>query len=287
MTSKNSKTGLILEGGGMRGLFTAGVLDVFLENGIEFDGCVGNSAGATFGCNIKSKQAGRVLRYNKKYSRDHRYASLRSLIFTGDYFGADFCYRKLPHELDVFDWDTYRKNPMEFYCVCFDVNTGKPVYRKLETCDDHDLTWMRASASLPLASKIVEIDGYQLLDGGLADSIPIKFFEGLGYDRNIVVLTQPRSFVKKPAGGIGLLKMVYRKYPEIAKAMMARHERYNDVTKYIFDKADKGEMLVICPDEPLNIGRVEKDPAELQRCYDAGRRACMTQLEKIRNFLKK
>ena len=167
--------GLVLEGGAMRGMFTSGVLDIFLENGIEFGGTVGVSAGATFGCNYKSRQIGRSIRYNKRFSKDWRYRSLRSLIATGDMYGAKFCYDTLPKELDPLDFKTYASNPMEFYIVASDADTGKPVYKKLETCDDADLTWMRASASMPLVSKPVKIDGYTLLDGGMTDSIPLKF----------------------------------------------------------------------------------------------------------------
>lgn len=279
------KTGLVLEGGAMRGLFTAGVIDVFMESGIDFDGAIGTSAGATFGCNIKSRQIGRVLRYNKKYSRDYRYCSLRSLIFTGNLFNADFCYRRLPDELDVLDYDTYKKNPMEFYCVATDVMTGKPVYKRLDTCDASDLTWMRASASMPLASRIVEIDGYKLLDGGIVDSIPIKYFESLGYEKNIVVLTQPRNYRKEMSKALGLIKLALRKYPKVVEAMTHRHEVYNESTEYIFEKADKGELFVICPEESLNIGRLEKNPDNLQRCYDLGRRAALTNLERIKLFL--
>ncbi|MBQ0050683.1 MAG: patatin family protein [Treponema sp.] len=280
-----TKRGLVLEGGAMRGLFSAGVIDVFMENGIEFDGAIGTSAGATFGCNIKSRQIGRAIRYNKRFSKDPRYCSIRSLIFTGDLYNADFCYRRLPDELDVFDYETYRKNPMEFWCCCSDVDTGNSVYKKLETCDAKDLTWMRASASMPLASKVVEIDGYRLLDGGITDSIPVKYFESIGYNRNVVILTQPREFVKEASGALGLMKLLLRKYPAIVKAVENRHNVYNETTKYIFEKADKGEMFVICPESPLGISRTEKDPEELQRVYEEGRRTAMKNLENLKKFL--
>jgi predicted patatin/cPLA2 family phospholipase len=171
------KLGIVLEGGAMRGLFTAGVLDVLMENGIVCDGMVGVSAGATFGCNYKSKQIGRTLRYNLKYCRDKRYCSFSSLIKTGDLYGADFCYRQIPNELDIFDTKAFLENPMEFYIVCSDIDSGKPLYYKYEKSDDRDLEYMRASASMPLVSRIVEIDGKRLLDGGMTDSIPLQFSE--------------------------------------------------------------------------------------------------------------
>ncbi|MBO7638026.1 MAG: patatin family protein, partial [Treponema sp.] len=260
MENKSLKKGLILEGGAMRGLFTCGVLDVLMENNIEFDGAFGVSAGATFGCNFKSRQIARAIRYNKRFSHDWRYCSIRSLIFTGDLYGADFCYNQIPNKLDLFDLEAYRSNPMEFYCVASDCVTGKAIYKKLESCDEHDLVWMRASASMPIASKVVDVDGYKLLDGGMTDSIPLEYFESLGYNRNLVILTQPRDFTKESSSLMGLMKIILRKYPKIIDAMKERAERYNQVTKNIFEKADRGEVFVICPEKSLGISRTEKDP---------------------------
>lgn len=279
------KKGLILEGGAMRGMFTSGVLDVFLENGIDFDGAIGVSAGATFGCNFKSKQIGRAIRYNKRFSHNWRYCSIRSLIFTGDLYGADFCYNKLPNELDIFDLETYRNNPIEFYCVASDCVTGEPVYKKLETCDANDLIWMRASASMPLASSVVEVDSYKLLDGGMTDSIPLKYFESLGYNRNVVILTQPRDYQKKPASLMGLMKIMLKKYPKLVEAMSRRHIVYNEETADVFAKAERGQVFVICPKEPLGISRTEKDPDQLQRVYDQGRSIATELLPEIKRFL--
>lgn len=286
MDNKILKRGLVLEGGAMRGMFTSGVLDVFLENKITFDGAIGVSAGATFGCNFKSEQIGRAIRYNKRFSHDWRYCSLRSLIFTGDLYGADFCYNQIPNQLDVFDLETYRKNPMEFYCVASDCVTGKAVYKKLETCDEHDLVWMRASASMPIASTVVEVDGYKLLDGGMTDSIPLKYFESIDYKRNVVILTQPRDFTKKSASLMWLMKIALRKYPKIVEAMRHRAEVYNQETKEIFEKADKGEVFVICPEKSLGISRTEKNPDELQRVYEEGRRIAEKNLESVKAFLR-
>ena len=145
----------------MRGMFTCGVLDVFMENGISFDGAAGISAGAAFGCNIKSRQAGRAIRYNKKYCTDPRYCSFRSLIKTGDLFGGEFCYRTIPQELDPFDYKTFAENPMEFYAGAVDVKTGKVVYHKFTDCGDTDMLWLQASASMPLVSRPVRVDGYE------------------------------------------------------------------------------------------------------------------------------
>lgn len=282
---KKEQTGLILEGGAMRGMFTAGVLDIFMENGITFDGVIGVSAGATFGCNIKSKQIGRVIRYNKKYSKDKRYCSLSSLIKTGDLYGADFCYNVLPNQLDIFDLETYRTNPMKFYCVASDCTTGLPVYKELPLCDEKDLVWMRASASMPLASTVVQIDNYNLLDGGITDSIPFKYFESIGYNKNIVVLTQPKNYVKSKNKLIPLMKLALKKYPKIVEAMANRHTVYNQSTKELFEKEAQGAVLVICPEKSLDISRTEKDPDELQRVYDEGRRIAQKRLQEIIDYL--
>lgn len=279
------RTGLVLEGGAMRGLFTCGVLDCFLENGINFDGAIGVSAGAAFGCNFKSKQVGRALRYNLKYMGDKRYCSLRSLWKTGDLFNADFCYRRLPDELDPFDYETYRKNPMEFYAVATDVMTGLPVYKKLVSCDSEDLQFMRASASMPLVSKPVNISGLKLLDGGISDSVPLKHFENLGYNRNVVVLTQPKDYVKKQSRAIHFISPLLGKYPNLVLAMQKRPDVYNNQTSRVFTAARAGRILVICPDEPLGISRIEKNHAELERVYTEGKKIALRRLNEVRAFL--
>ena len=190
------KFGLILEGGAMRGLFSAGVIDIFLENDIKFDASVGVSAGAAFGCNYVSRQRGRALRYNVDYCKDKRYCSFRSLILTGDMFGAQFCYHELPCELDIFDVQAFKDSGTDFYVVATDVETGKAVYHKCTDAGYEDLEWIRASASMPLVSRIVEAGGKKLLDGGIADSIPLRFFQNMGYGKNVIVLTQPRDYIK-------------------------------------------------------------------------------------------
>ena len=282
-----SKKGLVLEGGAMRGLFTCGILDTFMEEGVEFDGAVGISAGACFGCNLKSRQPGRALRYNLRFAGDKRYCSFRSLFKTGDIYNADFCYHKIPQELDPFDFDTLKKNPMEFYMGVTDVETGEAAFPQLVDGCDKDLEWMRASASMPLAAKIVEIDGGKYMDGGIADSIPLQFMQSKGYDRNVVILTQPRNYVKKPNSLMPLIRLVYRKYPNFVRAVACRHEMYNAETRYIFEQEKAGNALVICPDAALGISRIEKKRSELQRVYDMGRNIAERRLDEITEFLSK
>lgn len=265
------KTGIVMEGGAMRGMFTCGVLDVLMEEGITFDGAVGVSAGATFGCNLKSGQIGRALRYNKKYCTDKRYHSISSLIATGDIYNVDFCYEKLPYELDKWDLEAFQKNPMEFYCVATDAVTGKPVYYKCENGDRKDIKWIQASASMPLVSRPVEIDGGVYLDGGISDSIPLKFMEEKGYDKILVIETQPREYVKGKQKYMPLVRLMLKKYPGMIKAMEDRYLMYNEEKRYIREKEEKGEIDVIRPLEPLNISAIEKDPKELERVYQLGR----------------
>lgn len=274
------KTALVMEGGAMRGMFTCGVLDVLMENGISFDGAVGVSAGATFGCNIKSRQIGRALRYNKKYCKDKRYHSIRSLLTTGDIYNVPFCYDELPYKLDKWDIETFSKNPMEFYCVATDINTGKPVYHKCETGEKEDIIWIQASASMPLVSRPVEIDGGVYLDGGISDSIPLKFMEGLGYDKILVIETQPKDYVKGRQKYMTLVRWMLRKYPNMIKAMEERYLMYNEQKRYVREKEEKGEIEVIRPLAPLNISPVETDEKELERVYQLGRAEALKYLNK-------
>lgn len=279
------KCGLVLEGGAMRGLFSAGVLDVFMENGIRFDGIVGVSAGAAFGCNLKSGQIGRALRYNKEYCRNWRYCSWRSLFLTGDMFGADFCYRKLPEELDPFDKAAFESDPAEFFLVCTDIVSGEPVYHRCDKADRDCMEWMRASASMPLVSSPVKLDGHFYLDGAISDPIPLKFMEQNGYRKNIVVLTQPEGYVKKAGSLQWLLDIRYRKYPGLRRDMARRHILYNGQTEYVRQRRSEGAAFVIRPEHTLPIRHITRDPGLLQETYDAGRRTAEKQLDPIRAFL--
>lgn len=284
--SNEMKKGLILEGGAMRGMFTAGVIDVLMENGIEFDGAIGVSAGAAFGVNYKSKQIGRVIRYNTRFVRDKRYCGLRVLLKTGNIYSTEFCYNEVPLKYDVFDFDTYEQSPMEFHVVCTDVETGEAVYHKYEGRSDRGFDWIRASASMPLVSQIVEIDGQKLLDGGIADSIPVKYFERIGYNRNIVVLTQPQGYCKRKNGMMFLIKLKYRKYPRLIEAMANRYKAYNETVAYVEAKEKAGELFVLRPDSKLPVSRVEKNPDKLKAVYEIGRSTASRQLVEIVKYLK-
>ncbi len=279
------KTGLILEGGAMRGLFTAGILDVMLEEGLTVDGVIGVSAGAAFGCSFHSGQKGRTLRYNLKYAKDKRYCSFYSWITTGDLYGADFCYHKLPDELDVFDNEAFEQNPAEFYLVCTDVENGQAVYHRCSKMSYNEMEWFRASASLPLVSRVVEVDSRKMLDGGIADSIPLSFFEGIGYEKNLVILTRPESYRKTPNKMLPLMRLLFRKYPKLVEALERRHLVYNQSLDDI--KARKGtpNLMVLQPEVDLPMSRIEKNPQNLQRAYDIGRETALRHLEELKAFL--
>ena len=282
---RKSLRGLICEGGAMRGMFTAGVLDVFLEEDIRFDGMVGVSAGATFGCNYKSRQIGRVIRYNKRFARDKRFCSIESLLRTGNLYNADFCYHEVPDKLDLFDWDSFLTNPMKFYMVVTDVDTGRPVYHECKTADAEEMEWFRASASMPLVSRPVSIHGHTYLDGGISNAIPLRFMEHIGYTRNVVILTQDRAYRKKPQPFMQAFQAIRRQYPLTYEAMKNRHQMYNEELADIHEKEKAGQVFVIQPSAPLGIHRVEHDPEELERVYQLGRSEGTKRLSALRDFL--
>ena len=278
------KKGLVLEGGAMRGLFTAGIIDVMMEAGVEPDGLIGVSAGAAFGCNYKSRQPGRAVRYNTRFAKDLRYSGLRSLIKTGDYFNAEFGYHIVPKEYDIFDTEAFEQNRLVFVFVCTDVMTGEAVYHQMDRVTFDELEWLRASASMPLASKVVEVGGRKLLDGGVADSIPLEYFEGIGYERNVVILTQPEEYVKGPNRLMPLMRLALRKYPKMIEAMEKRHLMYNQELDYVRKAECEGRCLVIRPDEKLPIGHISHDPENMRRVYEIGRRKGEEYLAQIIDF---
>ncbi len=278
------KRGLVLEGGAMRGLWTAGITDVMMEHGIEPDGLIGVSAGAAFGCNYKSKQIGRAIRYNTRFAKDPRYSGVRSLLRSGDYFNAEFGYHIVPKQYDIFDDDAFNQNPMEFIVVCTDVETGKPVYKPLTKVTSDTYDWIRASASMPLMSRVIELEGRKLLDGGVGDSIPLEYFESMGYDRNIVILTQPMGYQKKHLKLMPLIRMTLRKYPNMIKAMNERHIMYNKELAYVEQAEKEGRCLVIRPDAKIPIGHISHNPDEMRNVYEMGRSVGERYIESIKDF---
>lgn len=278
-------TGLVMEGGGMRGLFTSGIIDTWLQNGVTFPCAVGVSAGACFGVNFKSEQWGRALRYNVQMVGNKEYMSVQSMLKTGEYINSNYCYHVVPTQIDIFDNDTFRRNPMDFWLVCTDIQSGDPVYHKLQSVDYEGLEWIRASASLPIVSKPVQLEGKRLMDGGLSDSIPLRFIEGLGYEKNVVILTQPLGYRKKAMSGVWLYRMLYPRYPKLAQLLSRRHEMYNEELHYVELQSERGKVLIIAPPEPLAIGRVEQNPERMTAITQLGRDLGLQTLEKVREFL--
>ncbi|HIW50808.1 MAG TPA: patatin family protein [Candidatus Blautia intestinavium] len=278
-------TGLVLEGGAMRGIYTAGVLDVFMEYRLHFDGVIGVSAGALHGCSFVSGQKGRSIRYYKKYRNDWRFMSFKSLLRTGDIVGEKFCYHDIPERLDPFDYEAYAKSDTDFYAVCTNLETGKAEYIKI-TDMQNQIDVMRASASMPYVSKIVSWNGMKLLDGGCADSIPVKQFRKMGYEKNVVVLTREDGYEKKPQNA-RMAEARYHRYPAFAETLKNRHLVYNRTLKDIREMEAKEEIFVIRPSEKLTISRMEKNLDEIQKVYDIGRKDAENCMAKLCRWLEK
>lgn len=278
-------TGLILEGGAMRGIYTAGVLDEFMKEGITFPGVIGVSAGAVHGCSYVAGQRGRSIRYYLRYCGDKRFMSAHSLITTGDIVGERFCYHDLPERLDPFDYEGFRRSGTDFYVVCTNVRTGKAEYI---LCRDMraDIEYMRASASMPFVSRIVRAGGKKLLDGGVADSVPLQAFRRLGYEKNVIVLTRPAGYKKKPRRMTRrLAKVMYRRYPAFKRAILNRYKEYNSTVEEIERLEKAGEVFVIRPEEPLKLGRAEMNRGKIRAVYQIGVQDARRRMDELRAFL--
>lgn len=279
------KTGLILEGGGLRSLFSAGILDSWMAKDIHFDGIFGVSGGALFGCNFKSHQIGRALRYNIKLKDDPRYMGIRSLLRTGNIVGAEFAYHTVPMEIDVFDNEAFRNDPAAFYVVTTDIESGLPHYHQIESFDYEGLEWMRATGSMPLVSTPVPLQGHLHLDGGMSDSLPLKAAQDMGYEKNVVILTRPRGYRKKKTKLTPLFRLFCSKYPKIAEVMDRRADEYNKQLDYLIDQEQKGNTLLIFPDNDLGIGRIELKEDKMRAVHTLGLNKGDELAEKIKEFL--
>lgn len=277
------KTGLVLEGGAMRGLFTAGVLDVFLDEQIQVNGMVTVSAGALFGVNFPSQQRGRVLRYNLKYLNDKRYMGLHSLLTTGNVVNRDFAFYELPFTLDPFDQTTFSQSNIDFWVTLTNVETGEPEYIKI-TDAFAQMETLRATSAMPMVSKMVEVDGKRYLDGGIADSIPLQKTFALGYDKIIVVLTRPLDYRKKPSSMM-LFNLIYRKFPKLCQRWANRYLEYNQAVERVIELEKQGKIFVIRPSVDLQISRLEKDPTKVQAIYDLGMSDAKKQIQALKDYL--
>lgn len=281
---RRPKIGLVLEGGGMRGLFTAGVLDILMDHSFRPDTICATSAGATFGINLPSGQRGRVLRYNLKLAGDPRYFSLRSLIRTGNVVNTDFAYRVLPDELDKFDYQAYSESGTDFFACVTNTRSGKPEYLKVSDAKTQ-IDSIRASAALPFLSRKVVIDGEQYLDGGITDNIPLDKCTAEGCDRIVVVLTRPKGFIMSEDMYL-LSKLLYPRDKNLQQAFRHRSERYNERLKQIERLEAEGRIFVIRPSETIAVSRLEKNPAKIQAAYDLGYRDAQALWPSLESYLK-
>lgn len=281
------KVGIVLEGGSMRGMFSAGVLDTFMDENIKIDGMIGVSAGALFGPNYFSKQRGRALRYNKRFCKDRRYMSVWSLLATGNIVGKKFAFYDVTTKYDIFDNETFMKADAEYYVTATNVETGQPEYLKV-TDVVKEMEKLRASSALPFVSQMVEVDGKKYLDGGISDGIPVQKALQMGYDKVIVVLTRPIEYRKKPFSDkmIKLMNMKYKKYPRFVETMKNRYLNYNQTVEKILELEEKGEIFVIRPSEPIVVKTIERDANKLQYVYDLGARVCKERMAALKEFLE-
>ncbi len=278
------KAGLILEGGGMRGVYTAGVLDFFLDKGLEFEEVYGVSAGSVHACSYLSKQRGRAISVSIDYLKDPRYCGVRSLIKTGDLFGVKMCYDQIPNHLNPYDYETFLSYPGRFYAVLTDCETGEARYQQIKDMN-RDIWAIRASSSLPLVSRIIGSHGHLYLDGGIADSIPVERSEAKGNSKNVVILTRDESYRKDPNGAIKLIRRLYRKYPRLVSQMESRHIRYNQTLDYISKGEEEGRIFVIRPSREVTVGRIEKNKEKLLDLYEQGYQDGEASYQDLKTFL--
>lgn len=279
------ETALILEGGGMRGVYTAGVLDFFLEKQIEFEYCIAISAGACHGVSYLSKQHKRNYRIGIDYIKDKRYLSLKNLITTGSLFGMEMLFDTIPNELDPFDYKAFKDNSTRFNVGVTNCETGLPEYYEIkDLMNSYDA--LRASMSLPLVAPIVEYDHKKLLDGGISDPIPIKKALAEGYKKQVIVLTQHKGYQKTKSSAIPIIKRKYKKYPKLIEAMEKRHEVYNDTLNFIDKLEQEGKVFIIRPSKPLGIGRFENDKDKLRGAYQQGYEDTQKIYRELISFLK-
>ena len=279
------KKGLVLEGGGKRGIYAAGVLDVLLEHHISVDGLIGTSAGAVNGCSYVSKQYERNIRYNVRYAKEKKYMSIYSLLTTGNVVGTEFAYDLLPNVLEKFDYDSFEKSAVDFYVTCSNVETGKAEYILCKTLKGKYMDYLRASASLPYISQIVQVDGKKLLDGGVCDSIPLKAFQEMGYQKNLVVLTRPKGYMKKPENHL-MAEMFYSRYPQFVSALKSRYAVYNRTVRYVEQQEKYGNIFLLRPSRQIEVGRMEKDTQKIKALYNLGKEDANRHLQEISLFLR-
>lgn len=284
LCNKKMKTGLVLEGGGMRGIYTCGVLDIMMDKGFEPDVLCGTSAGALFGVNLPSKQRGRAFNYNFRYCDNPNYVSLRSLIRTGNMVNVDFSYRRIPLELAPFDEAAYEASKTKVFATVTNVRTGKAEYKQIDNCLKQ-VDWLRASGTLPFISHHVHIGDNEYLDGGLVDNIPLdKAFEE-GCDKVIVVLTRPIEF-RLNEHMYWLSKIFYPREKNLQQALRVRSSNYNKRMQQVRHLREEGKIFVFSPETLLPVRRLERNPLHLKQVYHLGLRDATRQWDKLEAYLQ-
>lgn len=266
------KIGMVLEGGGMRGLYTVGVLDTLMDKGFAPDYVIGVSAGAGNGVSFVSGQRGRAYRVDTAYLRDRRYLSLHNFVTTRSLFGMEFIFDDIPGKYDPLNYAAFLAAPMAFVTGVTDVRTGRPAYFGKQPTMAAQGRLLRASAAIPLFSPAVEFEGRLYLDGGTADPIPVRRALEDGCDRVLVVLTRDRAYVKPPAGHARTYARAFREYPAMAELIGRRHTLYNDTRAWLWQLEKEGRAVVIAPRDPLPIGRFTRSRRALDEAYALGRR---------------
>lgn len=278
------KTGLVLEGGGMRGIYTCGVLDVMMDKGFEPDVLCGTSAGALFGVNLPSKQRGRAFDYNYRYCDNPNYVSIRSLIRTGNMVNVDFSYRRIPYELAPFNEEAYEASKTTVFATVTNVRTGKAEYKRINNCLKQ-MDWLRASGTLPFISRPVRIDGNEYLDGGLVDNIPLdKAFEE-GCDKVVVVLTRPIEF-RLNEHMYWLSKIFYPRDKNLQQALRVRSSNYNKRMQQVRRLKEEGKIFVFSPETLLPVRRLERNPLHLKQVYHLGLRDATREWGQLEAYLQ-
>ncbi|MFV0381632.1 MAG: patatin family protein [Breznakia sp.] len=279
------KATLILEGGGMRGLYTCGVLDFFIEKNLEIETVIGVSSGATNACNYLSKQKGRGLAINTDYLAGNKYLSIKNFVTTKSAFGMDFLFDEIPNRLNPFDYCSFHNSPSQLYAVSTDIETGQACYRPIINMST-DEPYLKASISLPLLAPIVHIDGRKLLDGGVADSIPIKYAIDRKYHKNIVVLTRDAAYKKEKQTSLPLIRRIYKDYPKLISLLEKRHINYKNAQNHLHMAKRQGKAFIIQPQHPIKISRLEKDKKKLKSLYEEGYRDAKLAYDDIITYLE-
>lgn len=279
------KTALVLEGGAMRGMYTAAVLDVLMDEGIKVDAIYATSAGVLFGVNYLSGQRGRAIRYNKRFARDKRYMGIHSLVTSGNIINKDFAFYEVPFTLDVFDQEAYSHSETKMVATVTNVHTGGVEYIEVKNVFEQ-MEVLRAASAMPFVSQMVELDGQLYLDGGLSDSIPLKKCQEDGYERIIVVETRPKGYRKSKSSSLPA-KLYYSKYPNLVDTINNRYIGYNSILEEIEELDAKGEIVLVRPSKELHLGRIESNPDRLQEMYDLGIGDAKALLPRIKEFIEK